>query len=79
MILNDERRKWRELTPRDLQKISVGPGTISFGHVTLKSIAKRNIEISNSLEEDILFQIDLEKEEFGHTSPVEIIVRVQKI
>ena len=40
----------------------------------MKSIAKSDITITNSLNEDILFQIDLEKEEFGHTSPFEIIV-----
>lgn len=47
----------RELSPEELQKVFVGPTTIDFGSVYVKSRAVRYFAVKNSLKTAIVVQI----------------------
>ncbi|NWJ00208.1 CFA47 protein, partial [Crypturellus undulatus] len=62
------------LTPKQLHQIHIGPSTINFGDVCVKSISFRRLHIINNLSVHIWVQIEIEPDELQQTSPLSQVV-----
>ncbi|KAI0223616.1 Cilia- and flagella-associated protein 47 [Lamellibrachia satsuma] len=62
------------LTPNELHQIIIGPPTIDFGEVCLKSVSEKCLNIVNNLEQFIHVIVELDCRELRHTSPLAQVV-----
>ncbi|XP_075708861.1 cilia- and flagella-associated protein 47 isoform X2 [Rhinoderma darwinii] len=62
------------LTPQQLHHIVIGPSTIEFGEVCVRSISVKEMNIINSLPTYIWVQVDIDCDELQQTSPLSHVV-----
>ncbi|XP_076799523.1 cilia- and flagella-associated protein 47-like isoform X2 [Clavelina lepadiformis] len=67
----------RELTPQDLHKVVIGPPTIDFGEVCLRSTNHKQLHIVNNLDHYILVQVTIDCKELRQTSPLSQVIPAQ--
>nr|XP_039264663.1 cilia- and flagella-associated protein 47-like isoform X2 [Styela clava] len=64
----------QQLTPQDLHKIIIGPPTIDFGQVCLRSTNMKQLSIINNLDQHIHVQVTIDCRELRQTSPLSQVV-----
>ncbi|KFU94784.1 Uncharacterized protein CXorf22, partial [Chaetura pelagica] len=62
------------LTPKQLHQILIGPSTIDFGDVCVRSPTTRKLHIINNLLVNIWIQIEIEIDELQQTGPLSQVV-----
>ncbi|XP_041438289.1 cilia- and flagella-associated protein 47 isoform X2 [Xenopus laevis] len=62
------------LTPQQLHHVVVGPSTIDFGEVCVRSTSVRELQIINSLHSYIWVQLQIDFDELQQTGPISHIV-----
>ncbi|XP_069613759.1 cilia- and flagella-associated protein 47 [Ranitomeya imitator] len=62
------------LTPQQLHRILIGPTTIDFGEVCIRSTSVKEMNIINSLPTYIWVQVEIDCEELQQTSPLSHVV-----
>ncbi|XP_070190234.1 cilia and flagella-associated protein 47-like isoform X3 [Littorina saxatilis] len=65
-------KKW--LTPQELHQVIVGPPTIEFGKVCLRSVSQKELNIVNNLKQYILVEADIDCRELRQSSPLSQVV-----
>ncbi|XP_077338680.1 cilia- and flagella-associated protein 47 [Lithobates pipiens] len=63
-----------ELTPQQLHQVVVGPSTIDFGEVCVRSTSIKELNIINSLPMYIWVQVEIDCDELQQTSPLSHVV-----
>lgn len=64
----------QKLSPQDLHKIIIGPPTIDFGQVCLRSTNMKQLNIINNLDQHIHVQVKIDCRELRQTSPLSQVV-----
>ena len=49
------------LSPAQIYKIGVSPGLVDFGEIAVRSTSVKNLEFTNSLDQPILIEIEVNK------------------
>ncbi|XP_022089961.1 cilia- and flagella-associated protein 47-like isoform X2 [Acanthaster planci] len=62
------------LTPQQLHQVVIGPPTIDFGQVCLKSTSVQKLNIINNLDQFIHVEVDIDCRELRQTSPLSQVV-----
>ncbi|XP_070567350.1 cilia- and flagella-associated protein 47-like [Ptychodera flava] len=62
------------LTPQELHQITIGPPTINFGEVCLKSTSIKYMDIVNNLRQYIHVVVDIDCRELRQTSPLSQVI-----
>ncbi|XP_078495986.1 cilia- and flagella-associated protein 47 isoform X1 [Ciona intestinalis] len=67
----------RRLSPQDLHKVVIGPPTIDFGEVCLRSTNNKQLHIVNNLNHFIHVQVTIDCKELRQTSPLSQVIPAQ--
>uniref|UniRef100_H2YRU5 HYDIN/VesB/CFA65-like Ig-like domain-containing protein n=1 Tax=Ciona savignyi TaxID=51511 RepID=H2YRU5_CIOSA len=67
----------RHLSPQDLHKVVIGPPTIDFGEVCLRSTNNKQLHIVNNLNHFIHVQVTIDCKELRQTSPLSQVIPAQ--
>ncbi|XP_077977423.1 cilia- and flagella-associated protein 47-like [Glandiceps talaboti] len=62
------------LTPQELHQVIIGPPTLDFGEVCLKSTSIKHMDIVNNLGQHIHIVVDIDCRELRQTSPLSQVV-----
>ncbi|XP_033635373.1 cilia- and flagella-associated protein 47-like isoform X1 [Asterias rubens] len=62
------------LTPQQLHQVVIGPPTLDFGQVCLKSTSVQKLNIINNLDQFIHVEVDIDCRELRQTSPLSQVV-----
>ncbi|PVD28193.1 hypothetical protein C0Q70_10779 [Pomacea canaliculata] len=65
-------KKW--LSPQNLHQIVVGPPTIEFGKVCMRSVSQKELNIINNLLDYILVEATIDSRELRQSSPLSQVV-----
>ena len=58
------------LTPQQLHQIDIGPATIDFGRVCLRSVSSQELYMNNNLQQYIHVVVDIDCRELRQSSPL---------
>ncbi|XP_078698604.1 cilia- and flagella-associated protein 47-like isoform X8 [Branchiostoma floridae x Branchiostoma belcheri] len=64
----------KKLTPQELHQVVIGPPTIEFGEVCLRSTSVKELNIMNNLNQYIRVVVDIDCTELRQTSPLSQVV-----